>query len=244
MELMDTAPAAASRAMPVEPPAAPGAPEHPGQYVIRNAYLRVRVDDLAAYESSITTYTRQLGGYVASQSAMNAGSRLQADYVLRIPAPQLDAFLAGLAGKAAFVESRNVSSEDVTAQYVDVEARIKTRREVEQQYLALLKQARSVEDMVAIQEKLGRIREEIESAEAVRKSLAGQIEYATVTLSVYQELERGFFGGGGWWTAVERAFLEGISGLFGFVLFVVRLWPFLLLALVIGLAWGARRRRP
>jgi hypothetical protein len=226
------------------PMAVPARDMTQGRYVTRNANMTVQVDDLAAYLSVVTTVTARLGGYVVSQQASNSGHKVHAQLSLRVPAARLDEALGGYAETASFVESRSIYSEDITAQYVDTEARLNTRREVEKQYLALLKQAKSVQDMVAIQQQLAQVREEIESAEAVHRNLAGQVEYSAIDLHAIQELGAGYYARMGWFRELKGALRDGIAMFRKAVFSAVRIWPFAVLALLAAAAiWWRRRRR-
>ncbi len=209
--------------------------------IAKTASLRVRVDDLDEFVPFVQQSARAAGGYVASLMEHAFESRRTADLTIRVPSEKLDTFLETLTAGAAYVEQRALTLDDVTEQYVDTEARLHARRELEKRYLQLLAQARTVEDMVAIEAQLANVREQIESMEAILKMLDQQVDLATVHLSAYQEIEGSFVFGGSLIKAVQRAFREGISAVISVALFFVRLWPFLVAGAL--LAWWLRRRR-
>jgi hypothetical protein len=162
--------------------------------------------------------------------------------VIRVPADKFDALLEELMKESIYTNYKNITAEDVTEQFVDTEARLKTKREVEQRYIALLKEAKKVQDILDIEDKLRVIREEIEATEGKLKLLNDKVNYSTIYLNTYQTLdyvpepEKGFFSN------VKEALIRGWRDLIGFVVSLIRLWPFLIAA-GITVFWFIRRLR-
>ena len=115
-------------------------------------------------------------------SPTDAGRTLTA--TLRVPAPQLDATLAELR-RLGHVDNESQSGEDVTAQSVDLDARLSNARHTEERLTDLLRQRTgNLADVLAVEKELDSTRGEIERMEAEQKALATRVAYATVNLTL------------------------------------------------------------
>jgi hypothetical protein len=207
--------------------------------IIRNAELRLRTDDYAACRAIVVAAVARHAGYIASEHEENTDWVLRNTMVLRVPADRLDALLADLVSKAAFVEARNITAEDVTEQFVDMQARLKTKREVEDSYRRLLERAAKVEEILAIEKELRAVREEIEAVEGRLKYLSSQVAFSTVSLSFYQDRQRLADPGQGLGRQLWTGVVTGLEWMAAFLVGLVYVWPFLLVS---GLAiWWVRR---
>jgi hypothetical protein len=173
--------------------------------LIWSANLNITVSNLPAAREQVAAVTARHKGLIESQSESSESS---ADYILRIPVTAFPAAVEELAGLGD-VKYRNVSGEDVTAQYVDLQARLKSKQELRQRYTALLDKATEVKDLLAIETELNRVQTEIEQIEAQLKMMNGQIEYSVVRLSLSRAPIRGplglVFHGIGW--VIEKLFV-------------------------------------
>ncbi|MBK7147877.1 MAG: DUF4349 domain-containing protein [Bacteroidetes bacterium] len=118
---------------------------------------------------------------------------------------------------------------DVTAQFVDIEARLKTKKNVEQRYSDLLREAKKIQDILDIEEKLRVIREEIESAEGQLRLLKDQVSYSTISLNLYQKLDYQPEPDMGFMSHVSEAFVKGWRSMTDLLIGIVRVWPFVLI---------------
>src|SRR5262249_39202380 len=106
---------------------------------------------------------------------------------LRIPSAELDATMTELK-KLGRVESESQSGEEVTQQYVDLEARLAIARNAEQRLTAVLRERTGkMQDVLDVEKEITRVRGEIEQMEASRKALAKRVEFATINLKITEE---------------------------------------------------------
>lgn len=117
--------------------------------------------------------TLESGGYVQTMS--------QGYFVLRIPAARLRPVMDDLA-KLGVVENRSLQAQDVTQEYVDLQTRIRVLRETQTQLIALLKQARNVEEALNVRRSLDAITMELEQALGRLRMLENLIGFSTLTL--------------------------------------------------------------
>lgn len=218
------------------------APEKTSTKIIKTASVEFQVKNTAESHQRISALVKKYDAYFGSDNNSTSSYRIDNYMVIRVPSDKFDALLEELMKESIYTNYKNITAEDVTEQFVDAEARLKTKREVEQRYLALLKEAKKVQDILDIEDKLRVIREEIEATEGKLKLLNDRVNYSTINLNTYQTLdyvpqpETGFFSN------VKEAFIRGWRGLIDFVVGLVRIWPFLIVA-GIALFWLVRKFR-
>jgi len=212
--------------------------------IIKTADVRMQVADYAACRKAIDAHVTAHGAYIASENENNDGHNLENTLVIRVEAGRFDALLAALAGEASYLHTKSVNARDVTEEYVDVAARLRTRREVEARYVEILRQARTIPDVLAVEKELRVLREEIESAEGRLKYLNDQVDYSTIRLTVYQTLAFAPAPGEGIGSRLLAALREGWSGLVALFVGLVYIWPFwVLVGVIVWLLVRYRRRQ-
>lgn len=160
--------------------------QHTQKKFVRRATLAIRVEALQQSQIQITTIVRTVGGYIASEQEYTDNTALVHVLEIRVPKQSFDSVLTVLANHAE-TDSKSVDVEDITEQYVDTEARLKTRRDVEEQYRQLLKKAISVQDVLAVEAQLRLIREEIEAAEGRLYFMAHNVSMSHIHLTLTQK---------------------------------------------------------
>ncbi len=196
------------------------------QKLIKRGYLAFEVDDLAKTHQKIIGEAKKLGGYIASDAESKEYDRVAHAMSIRVPAAQFDAFIATIAAGVAHFDEKQITVDDVTEQFVDLQARLKTKKELETRYLELLRQAKNVKDMLEIERELGTLRADIESMEGVFRVLKNQVAYATIDVRYYIlqiETERGFGH------KFSQAFRGGWENFIGFFVGLAYIWPFVIL---------------
>ncbi|MES2622389.1 MAG: DUF4349 domain-containing protein [Bacteroidota bacterium] len=200
--------------------------------IIRNANVQFQVSNVEASHHKISGLLKQFNAYYASDNKTTNTYQLNQSMIIRVPASGFENLMDELMKESVYTNYKNISAEDVTAEFVDIQARLKTKKEVELRYIALLKQSNKVTDILEVEDKLRVIREEIEAAEGRMKLLKDQVGYSTITLDIYQKLdytpepEIGFFSN------LKAAFVKGWRSLVNLCIMVVRIWPFALMWLV------------
>ncbi len=214
-----------------------------GRDLIRRASLTLRADDHAEAVVRAREWTRLLGGTITDEQSRRGDTRVETSLTLRIPAPRLDTLLIVLSDLPGTLDSRSVTVEDVTRPVADTEARLAVRRAAEERLVELLADAESVEDVLAVQTRLDAVREEIESAEAILRTLRTDIAQSTVTLTVYEASAAGLDAGPGFESRIGRAFAGGWNGFLELILVIAALWPLWLIIAAVAWAGGWWRRR-
>lgn len=163
------------------------APPTANREIVRTANLTSRVEDAYLAQAEAERIATRHGGFVeSSQSSRYASGYPVATVGMRVPVARFDAALRDLRAMGDVVEQA-ITGEDVTAQTADLDARLRTLRGEEEQYLLILRSARKIGEVLEVRERLGRVRQEIESLEAQRKTLRTQAAMSTITATFEQK---------------------------------------------------------
>jgi hypothetical protein len=210
--------------------------------LVRTAQVDLRAEDVPAAFGKVKDLAQREGGYVGQESSGESGGSL----TLRVPGDRLDAVLKGIGEvERTSVTRREVRSEDVTEQVVDVEARLATQRASVDRVRALLERAATTSEITQIEGELTKRQTELESLQRRYDSLKGQVALSTITVSIGRTSgpapvaeEMGFLGAlASGWHALLGA-LRVVVVVIGAVL------PFAVLLGVVGAVyWVLRRKR-
>ena len=163
-------------------PGQPGPAGSPGQSgaepierkIVTNVDLNVRVVDVNKAMEAVTQLVETTGGFVVSVTRSEDDFESYAFMSFRVPSNNLEVTLSRLRDLSERVERENRSSQDVTTEFVDVEARLGNLRAAEQQLMVLFERSGKVSDVLEVQRELTNVRGQIES-------LQGRLNYLSQT---------------------------------------------------------------
>lgn len=162
---------------------APGDAVDANRLMVWTANLTIETEDLTHAVIQAIALAQKSGGYLESRTdSTYSGTTLK----LRLPAAAFTNALGALEALGT-VTSRRLASEDVTEQYIDVEARLKNKLVLRDRLRKLLDQATEVKDILAIETELNRVQGDVDSMEARLKALRGRVDYATLDLLLRQQ---------------------------------------------------------
>ena len=226
------------------------APESIGPMIVQTAKLNILATNYDEASAAIEKLAAAHGGYVEKLDAKaQTGNARELSASLRIPAKQLDAFLADVR-KLGHVEEENRSNEEVSDQYVDLQAHLKSARATEQRLIELLgTRTGKLEDVLEAERELARIRGEIESMQGQSALLVHRVSYATVEVNLSEEY-RQVLGSGAisTGTKLRNALVEGFrnlqDGAVSLLVFLFEAGPSIVfwLAILLVPAWFAWKR--
>lgn len=206
--------------------------------VIRNADLQLESAAPEDAQRKITTIAETKGGFVVeSQQSSSDDQTKKRDTVVmtvRVPADRFSDAMNEIRDSADLVITETVKGEDVTEEFIDVEARIKTQKALEAQYMEIMKRANSVEDALYVQSELASVRGEIEKVEGRKRYLDNQSSLSTIRIKL--QTPAAFTASSGKFSGrLAESFGSGmdvaLNFIFGLVAFVIGALPF---ALVFG----------
>jgi Domain of unknown function (DUF4349)/Putative zinc-finger len=241
---------AAEPGPPAPPPPQSLVPEAIGPMIVQTASLGIVAKHYDEASDAMGRLVRARGGYIEKLDAKaQTGSARTLSAALRIPAKQLDGFLADLRGLGR-VEQESQSNEEVSAEYVDLQARLRSAQATERRLIELLAtRTGKLEDVLEVERELARIRGEIESMQGQSNLLLHRVSYATVQVDLSEEYHEKLASGASTGTKLRNAFIEGIhtleDGIVGALIFLLNEGPAILFWLaVFGLpGWLIWRRR-
>lgn len=152
--------------------------------IIKNATLDVVAKSPTSARGTLTDIVVSKGGYVIASDVAESGEAGSVRIVARVPSERFEETLDAIRRSGSEVARENTSGQDVSEEYADLEARVRAQRAVESQYLEIMKRANTIPETLAVQQKLGEIRTEIERAEGRRRYLENQSSMSTITLNV------------------------------------------------------------
>jgi hypothetical protein len=210
--------------------------------IIRNADLTLEVAAPMEGQRKITAIAELLGGFVVTSESKQRQTgdekqELQIDLVVRIPATQFGAALNQIRSAGSRVIQEKITGQDVTEEFIDLEARIKTQKALEAQFLEIMKQANKVSDALEVQRQIADVRTEIEKLEGRKRFLENRASLSTISVSLQSPtaiaINTSSFG-----RNLREAVAESVEVASATVLFLVRfvivMIPILLLLILPG----------
>lgn len=211
--------------------------------LIKRAELVFETDSLKRTAEELISAVQKLGGYVSSENEDRSSYRITHKLTLRIPQSGFDEFISLCDGHGTKgFDKRVISASDVTEEFVDVQARVKTKKELESRYHDLLKKAKNVEEVIKVEREIGKLRSEIESAEGRLKYLMDRVSLSTVNVQFYRVIKKKQKESP---NRLVSAFTSGWNGLNSFLLGLVSIWPllvFITLGSLFIIRFGKRMR--
>jgi hypothetical protein len=238
------APAVDTGNLPTLPEAAPNA--QPSQrLVIRNGMLVLQVEKVREAEAAVRATAERLGGFVVSSETSGDEEYLTAQIVFRVPSERFEEALGGVSGIAHKVLSRSVSGQDVTEEFVDLEARLRTLEATQERLLDLLARSASVEEALSVNNALTDVQGQVEQVKGRMQYLKQNAAMSTVTVELQPVPVTPLVDEGAWQPIeVARGALRELLG-FGQGLvnlaIVLLVWSPVWLALLLSGRWVLRR---
>ena len=195
--------------------------------LIKEGYFDIESDDINKTCADIKNRVKILNGYISNESENNYSYSTQRNFTIRIKSEDFDAFIDTILTNAIKINTKNITVRDVTEEFIDIESRLKNRKQLENKYLELLTKAKVVTEILEIEKEINSIREEIESTEGRLKYLSNQVAYSTINLTVEMKSQSGL--------KQENKLVKSLkNGWKGFVTVfygLISIWPFLLIAM-------------
>ncbi len=152
------------------------------RHIIQNAHLNLEVLDIDEASAALQQLTDQANGYIASREIYNVGEERRAGNIsLRVPAEHFN-FLVGEIKELGKVKNDRVYTDDVTMQYIDLEARIANMTAQEKRLRELLEKAENIEEIMQVERELGRVRGDLEAMTGNFRYLRERVQFSAIDI--------------------------------------------------------------
>lgn len=197
---------------------------------IQNADIRMKVQDVIAAVDQIIALAAQNGGYTVSSHISRGDQQVAGRLSIKVPQDQLLPVLSAIA-ELGEITDKNITTQDVTQEYYDSQARLKALQAKEQRLLSLIDKAANVTEIISIESELGKTRSDIEVLTGRLQYLTNVTSYSLINLTLSQGLPGTIQAPQGTLGRAWQGFVNSISGLITFasdsVVWLVTVLPWL-----------------
>jgi len=216
-------------------------PDVTNRMIIKSGTMSIETEKYDESANQITDYVKKAGGFVTnSSSSVNASGKKQGSLTIRINSDKYDQMVKDMNNFGKILNSQ-INGNDVTSEYIDLQARLTTQGELEKRLLNLLNEKTArLTDVVDVEQKLSNVREEIEKIQGRMKFLKNQTEFSTLTVSIYEPSLMTTSSGGGFFYELGQGFSRGLKGfteiLSGIITLTIALLPILVILAALAYA--------
>jgi hypothetical protein len=230
-EKMSYAGSAAPMPMPTSAPSQSGLGDSGVETkIIKTASVTLEVKDVPGAVEILKNIAAQKGGYISSTNVQKGyNDRLSGSVVIRIPQAEFENALTGVKAIGT-VKSSSTQGQDVTEEYVDLQAQKISYQNQLAQYNAIMKQSTKIEDIIKVQEQIDRVQTELNRLEGRLKYLNSRIDLSTITISLQEPEPVGGETGHNFITTIN----EGIAGFIGMIDAIIIIFFTLLPLIILG----------
>jgi hypothetical protein len=216
-----------------------------GKKVVYTVDMALEANDAAAAIKDIEATVEALGGYVADSQYEEESSNATSSITVRIPPEKLADFTAHV-GTLGKVLNQHLSSQDVTDQYYDAQARLTNAQAQEAQLLEIMKQATTISDILKVRDELNGVQQEIEQDKGQIRLMDNQVGYSTVEITIQQppapavvveeNNDNGvkFWGFAAVWQKISRGFVSGFNWTLNAISVILMVLAYVILPLAVA----------
>lgn len=223
------------------------APSEFAQMIIYNGQIRMEVDDIKAASDTVMQTVNDAEGYLINSSQSENDYRYNAHFVFRVPVNGFQSLFDQITNlPLGKVTRKDSNSDDVTEEYLDLDARLKAKKVYEERLLDFLSKADNTEDSLKIFRDLERVQGEIEQIQGRQKYLKYHANFSTLTIDMEQIKNKVAPSATTWEKSVDglKRSINFIVDLFTslFIWFISSLPVLILLAILLVIGWKIRKR--
>ena len=201
--------------------------------IIKTATIEFETRDMQKTHNRVLRVVKQYKAFLQKDNTGKQYSREFRQLIIRVPTENFQALVDSIGAGVAYFDKKDISRRDVGEEFVDLQARLKAKRVLEERYLALLAKAKNVKEMLEIERELSSIREEIEAKQGRLNYLQDQVSQSTVYLEFYrtdvETIATQSYG-----AKMGNALKGGWNGISSFFLGLLYIWPFFVILGIIA----------
>ncbi len=197
--------------------------------LVQTGYIEYETKDITLEKEKINSALLANGGYISNETQRQLSNGVRQEITLRMPADKFMSVVNDVKAGVGKFAKMDIRANDVTEEFLDISARLKTKKEMEERFRALLLKAAKISEILEIEREINALREEIESTEGRMQFLSNQAQFSTLTIVFYTVLAPAEIK-----KDEENRFLKALkNGWEGVVLFLVnmvKICPLLIVA--------------
>ena len=210
--------------------------------IIKTGNIAMEVKKYAVFNEMLHREIKQLGGYVAQEEQQQSNDKIENAVTVKVPVDQFDNAISRLTPGTEKIVEKKITTEDVTADIMDTQARLEAKKKVRDRYLDLLKQAKNMKEILEVQNEVNGIQENIEAGAGRIGYLSHAAAFSTINIRFYQVVPAIVVNDDepGYGKRLLESFTDGLHWFAEMIVVLVSLWP---LWTGILMAWFLIRRR-
>jgi hypothetical protein len=205
--------------------------------IIKTANYRFQVDNVEKSTKNIERLVSQHQAFMGDMNLVTTSSSITNSMIIRVPSKNFEALLEDLGKESIFTNFKRITAQDITEEFLDIETRLQTKKEVRDRYVDILRnKAKTVEEVLKAEEQIRILQEEIESREGRLKYLQNRASLSTINLEIYQKVdyketpdtyEKPYI------VKAKQGLSNGWKIVTTFSIFLMNIWPIVLIGLLI-----------
>lgn len=199
------------------------------QKIIKTGNIKFETNDLGETYNQMITAVKKHNAIIQNDTEGKEYGSIFRRITVRVPSKNFDLFLSDISKGVSYFDNKEISSQDVTEEYIDIDARLKAKKILEARYLELLKKANKVSEMLEIEAQLSAIREEIEAKEGQLRYMQSQISMSTINIEFYKTVANEGGATISYGSKIWNAITSGFNSISSFFIGLLSIWPFLII---------------
>ncbi len=208
----------------------PNSLQNENKKIIKDGNISIKTQEINASKLSLDLLIKKLNAYYEREDLFNNDQQISYSLKVRIPANNFEKLILSIENGKDEVTNKSIQARDVTEEFVDIETRLENKREYLKRYKILLSKAFTISDILAIEENIRVIQEEIESKEGKLKFLTDQVSFSTLEINlfknkdyIYKPEEQDVF-----FERIKNSLSYGFTSIVNLVVWFISIWPYLI----------------
>lgn len=209
--------------------------ENKQKKLIKKGTLALKSKHLEKSKARLDQALKSLDGYYDKEVFKKSNYEFHYSLKIRVPAKNFDRILEAIHNGSDEIISKNIQTDDVSGEYMDLETRLKSKRAYLKRYEELLTKAKNMDELLQIENQIRLLMEEIESQESRLNYLDDQVGYSTLDVELYKTIPNPVASSPGFSDNAQTSLSKGWIGVVTFVLWILSIWPLFLILIPAGI---------
>ncbi|VTP86525.1 DUF4349 domain-containing protein [Sphingobacterium daejeonense] len=193
--------------------------------IIKNGNVSIESKNITKSKKNLDALMKRFSAYYQQETTNNNNDLTSYNLIIRVPTTSFESMMTALESGEDNVTEKNISAEDVSLQYFDLQSRLKSKRAYLERYQAMVSSAKNVKELLEIQEQIRQLQEDIDSNEATYRNLSNQINYSTLTVNLFEYQANLPMGSNSFWVQIKESINFGWNIIESLILGIIGLWP-------------------